>query len=142
MLRLSVDLRQLHKLSRRLDAAYARTKTGRAAMALKIAEGIKELAEERIRTTKTAPDGTPWLPWASSYAATRSGTHSLLMDTRELLDSFEASASAAGQQAKVANTADHAGYVQAKRPFLGIGAREQALAEELAQDWLERLVSV
>jgi hypothetical protein len=139
-MKLSVNVRQLQALVKRLGDAYVRSKKGRHTLASKIADELKEIAENRVEHTKTAPDGTTWDPWSSSYAATRGGQHSLLVDTRELLTSFDASASAAGNVVTLRNDAPHAGYVQAKRPFLGIGRLEQEASEDLALNWLGRLL--
>jgi phage gpG-like protein len=135
-----IDVRPLHALVKRLYAAHSRAQTEKRPLARSIANALVEIAEHRVRSTKTAPDGTPWAPWADSYARTRGGQHSLLMDTRELLNSFEPYVSGAGLVAGVRNTADYAGYVQAKRPFLGIGPLEESAAEEAARDYLERLL--
>lgn len=43
----------------------------------------------RIADEKTAPDGSPWAPWSSAYAATRHGNQSLLQGEGDLLDSIE-----------------------------------------------------
>lgn len=133
-----IDVRPLQRLVDRLNAGYRRTKTTQHRLARTVAEACAEIAERRVRVTKIAPDGTPWRPWSASYAATRSGTHSLLIDTRELANSFEAEATPSGRYARVRNSAPHAGYVQAKRPFLGVGKLERAAAERAALDWLER----
>lgn len=135
-----LDVRPLHALVKRMYRAYSRAEVERRPLARSIANALAEIAERRVRTTKIAPDGTPWAPWADSYARTRSGQHSLLMDTRELVDSFEPYVSRAGQVAGVKNTADHAGYVQAEREFLGMGPLEESAAEEAAREYLERLL--
>lgn len=140
MISAKVDVRPLHKIVKQLYAAHSRAQTEKRPLARSIANALVEIAERRVRSTKTAPDGTPWAPWASSYAATRSGQHSLLMDTRELLRSFEPYVSGAGLVAGVRNTADHAGYVQEKRPFLGIGRQEVRASEDAAIEYLERLL--
>lgn len=140
MIKLTVNTRQLQALGKRLGMAASRSKQGRYKLALKVAEALKDIAERRVEHTKTAPDGTPWAPWSASYADTRGAGHSLLVDTRDLLDSFEASASPGGYSVRLVNTVDHAGYVQDKRPFLGIGRLEQEASEDLALEWLGRLL--
>lgn len=140
MIKQAVNVRPLQRLVGQLLQGFRRAKADQRSLALKVADVIKEVAEHRVAVTKIAPDGTPWLPWSAGYAATRSGQHSLLVDTRELLTSFRAGASAAGQVAHVFNDAPHSGYAQAKRPFLGVGALEQNTAEDAALDWLERML--
>lgn len=138
MIRLDVDVRPLQRLVDRLNTGYRRTKTSQHGLALKVAQAMKELAERRVAVTKTAPDGTPWRGWAPSYAATRSSKHSLLVDTRELLKGFVASATPSGRLARLENTAEHAVYVQKERPFMGVGPKERDAAEDQALMWLDR----
>jgi len=140
MIKQAIDARSLQRLVAQLTQGYRRRKADQRNLALKVADAAREIAEHRVAVTKTAPDGTPWLPWAAGYAATRKGQHSLLVDTRELLNSFRSGASAAGQVAHVFNDAPHAGFAQARRPFLGVGALEQSAAEDAALDWMERML--
>lgn len=140
MIQFRADTRKLQTLIRRLGGNLKRAKSGQRRLAQDIADALQKLAERRIRTTKADPDGVPWRPWSNSYAATRGGSDSLLMDTRELLNSFEATATPGGQFAKLTNTAPHAGYVQKERPFMGIGRAEEREIEDIAERWLERLL--
>lgn len=90
-------------------------------------------AKTRIRTRKTAPDGTPWQPW--SYATMeqrrREGTLSggLLYKEGLLYESFTKSTS--DDHFTVSNDQPYAGYLQfgtadmPARPFLGFS--EQTL---------------
>ncbi len=140
MIKLDVDVRPLQRMVDRLNAGYKRTKTTQYRLALSVAEACAELAERRVRVTKTAPDGTPWHAWSASYARTRKSNHSLNVDTKELLRSFEATATPSGRYARVTNSAPHAGYAQGQRPFLGMGRAERSAAEDVALAWLERVV--
>lgn len=56
---------------------------------LSIATGVAiSSTHRRLRETKTAPDGTPWQEWSDTYAQTRKGHHSLLMNEGDLDDSI------------------------------------------------------
>jgi hypothetical protein len=140
MIRLDADTRQLQRLAQQLYGTAKRSKDERYTLALNVARALRDIAIERVEHTKTSPDGTPWAAWSEAYAATRGPDQSLLVDTRELVDSFEAYATPAGQKAVIENRAPHAGFVQMRREFLGVGQLEQNAAEQVALEWLDRLV--
>jgi hypothetical protein len=140
-MRLRVDARRLQTAANKLNTGAKRLQSSRHALALSIAQTLKEIAERRIRVDKTDPDGVPWKPWSDSYAATRRGGHSLLIDTHALLEGFTATASPAGNVAEVANRVGYAGFVQKQRPFLGIGAEERDVIGHLSKSWLSRILS-
>lgn len=50
---------------------------------------VESQTHRRIRDEKTAPDGSAWPEWSTSYAATRHGNQSLLMGGGELDDSIQ-----------------------------------------------------
>lgn len=50
---------------------------------------VVEQTQHRIRTEKTAPDGTPWQAWSASYAKTRHGNQSLLEGEGDLWGSID-----------------------------------------------------
>ena len=50
---------------------------------------VVEQTQHRIRTEKTAPDGTPWQDWSASYAKTRHGNQSLLESGGDLWGSID-----------------------------------------------------
>ena len=119
-----------------------KTKAGRARrtdrVAQKIAKRLGEIAVDRIETKKRDPWGKPWTPWSDGYAETRRAGHSLLMDTPQLIRSFIVRYT--DKSAVVENFDPKAGYVQAKRSFLGVGPAEREAVEEVAEDWLRRLI--
>jgi hypothetical protein len=138
---MSIDARALTRLVGSLGASVRRAPSAQYALARGVAEGVKQLAEHRVRRTKLAPDGSRWKRWSPRYAATRTAKHSLLVDTKRLSRSFRAQASPAGRVAKIWNTAPYAGYVQAKRPFFGIGPAEETLIEGLTLAYMRKLIS-
>ena len=50
---------------------------------------VESQTRRRIADEKTAPDGSPWDDWSSSYGKTRHGNQSLLQGRGDLLDSIE-----------------------------------------------------
>ena len=59
------------------------------ATVLSVATGVAiSSTHERLRETKTAPDGTAWAEWSDAYAETRKAQHSLLMGEGNLDDSI------------------------------------------------------
>ena len=139
-MRLRVDARKLQGAANRLAGARQRSISTRRALAQSIASHLEGLALRRMLVDKTDPDGVPWQPWQPSYADTRTAGHSLLIDTRELVESFTTYASPNGAIAQVLNSAPHAGYVQKARPFLGFGFEEEEATQHRANGWLSRLL--
>lgn len=59
------------------------------ATVLSVATGVAiSSTHERLRESKTAPDGTQWADWSDDYAKTRKNHHSLLMGEGNLDDSI------------------------------------------------------
>ena len=108
-------------------------------------KGLVEEAARRITTTKSAPDGTRWKPWASSTAKARrrAGTSAsgLLFNTGTLANSLEYEV--IGDKVVVRNTQSYAQYLQngtrnmPARPFLGMGKAEETLTKNLWKKWIE-----
>ncbi|GLK74672.1 phage virion morphogenesis protein [Ancylobacter dichloromethanicus] len=115
---------------------------------------------ERLQTTKTAPDGTPWAP-------NRAGT-SILVDTGNLLGTvgFIAAPSEVevGASAPYAHVHQEGAVIKPKsksvlrfmvgrwavfarevtipaRPFVGVSAEDETEIERVTLDWLSDLVS-
>lgn len=141
MISAAIGARELERIAKKLGVARGKAERERSRLAAALAKGIRDLALARILKTKTDPDGVPWLPWSRSYAATRSAHHSLLRDTRKLEKGFIAYSSPSGKLVKVSNKVPYAGYVQAKRRFLGIGKQENRLADELALRYFKRVMA-
>ena len=140
MIQILIGQGELKKLARRIASAKEQQLRLLPALARDLAAGYAKLTKRRILVTKTAPDGTRWRSWATSYAATRSSQHSLLVDTKKLLRSIEHYSAPSGKLASVRTKVPYAGYVQKKRPFLGIGDQERALADKLAERFVRRVL--
>jgi phage gpG-like protein len=50
---------------------------------------VESQTHRRISDEKESPTGKPWVDWSSSYAASRHGGHSLLMNEGEMDDSIQ-----------------------------------------------------
>lgn len=138
-LRLRIDARKLQTAAKRMQGVKHRSKEEQHDLAKQIASAVKEVAEKRVRVLKRAPNGRPWKRWSPAYAKTRGAQHSLLVDSGLLLRSFDTYASPGGHIAQVSNSAPYAGYVQALRPFLGLGKEEDDVTAGVAAYWLSRL---
>jgi phage gpG-like protein len=109
-----------------------------------IANEMKVLAQARIKTTKTDPDGRPWAPWAEStaYARRRAGSagFGLLFDSGALYESFVTTFSK--NTATIESTSPYAGFLQEgtpempARPFLGWGPLEDKASSSIWDNWL------
>lgn len=98
-----------------------------------LARVVKGQTLERIEQTKTTPDGQRWRPWSPIYAATRSRSNSLLVDTRALLRSLTSISS--GEGLLVGSPQPYAPHVQRVRPFLGLSKRNHAELQGTLDDW-------
>jgi hypothetical protein len=104
-----------------------------------VGELVRTQTKHRIEREKKAPDGTPWAPWSAAYAQTRGPQHSLLIDTRDMVDGLDMQYS--GPDAIVSSDRPYAGKNQATRPFLGISDAnaveiEHTLAASALNAWL------
>jgi phage virion morphogenesis protein len=121
-----------------------------------LADSIGQLMETqtktRIEDEKTAPDGTPWAPWSSGYAASlkrrnRIYPGSILLAEGDLRDSI-ANAST-GLEAVVGSNLIYAAIHQfggdtsrghapiPARPYLGLSAANRTEVEDLVNTFLE-----
>lgn len=89
-----------------------------------IGESVVAKAQQRIRSTKTAPDGTPWAPWSmATIRANQNKGGSLLYRTGALLDSIQYRVS--DKTITVYSNVGYARFLQfgtpkmPARPFLG-----------------------
>ncbi|MEO0999815.1 MAG: phage virion morphogenesis protein [Pseudomonadota bacterium] len=109
-------------------------------------------ARRRITETKTAADGTPWVPWAESTRARRASQHSLLVFRGHLRDSIAYVVEATREQVAVGSNlvyAAHqhegsrdqgrAGAIPA-RPFLGLSTSETGALERIIVAYFEEVV--
>lgn len=97
---------------------------------------LVDQTKRRIESEKSSPDGDPWKLWEPSYAETRGAGHSLLIDTRALLNSLKASVTKDG--ASVSSDREYALAVQDKRPFLGLSASNEDEIQDLITTWARR----
>jgi phage gpG-like protein len=81
---------------------------------------IESQTRRRISTEKKDPNDAPWKPWSDSYKRTRKPKHSLLVASGSLRDSIDYILG--DRKVVIGTNVNYAGYVQAARPFLGIGS--------------------
>jgi phage virion morphogenesis protein len=110
---------------------------------------IERQTKDRIRTDKTAPDGTPWAPWSDRYAQTRNTgnrrANSLLIDSENLLESVQdyttGTTATVGSQTPYSAIHQFGGRGIPERPYLGLSAADRREIEELVIDlsaeWLQ-----
>lgn len=135
MITIHLGARGLQELIDRVTQIEKRLKaTG--TLKRQISKLLLEQTRRRFKT-KTDPDGAAWAPWSDNYAATRSARHSLLIDSRALLNSIKATT----RQTGVAVTSDrvYAARQNAVRTFLGMGEQDTEQLEKLVDKWMERL---
>lgn len=118
-------------------------------LALDIGAMIERQTKDRIRTEKTAPDGTPWARWSDRYAATRNTgnrrANSLLIDSENLLDSIQdyttGTTVTVGSQTPYSAIHQFGGRGIPARPWLGLsGANRRDIEDlviDLAAEWLQ-----
>ena len=136
---LSVDDEELKRLAKRVQAVLEVAKKPQMVL-FQLAQGVVDQTVARIEYEKTAPDGTRWAPWSPRYAATRDPGDSLLIDSRDLVDSIESRV--AGKSFAVWTEIEYAGPLQfgtsrmPARPFLGVSRENQ----EAIESWLETIL--
>lgn len=101
-----------------------------------VGEDLKASTQERIRSTKISPDGTPFAPWAMSTlrARQKDGTANLgiLFRTGKLHDSIGFQVQRDHVEVGVESTVAYARYLQLgtlrmpARPFVGLSAQDLA----------------
>lgn len=125
----------LDKLLSRITRIERRLKSPGA---LKRALGrlLVDQTKHRIEVEKTSPDGRPWALWSEKYARTRNSGHSLLIDSRDMLESIKATVRA--DVVAVTTGVPYGNRQNSSRPFIGISAENRQDIEQLVQDWLER----
>jgi phage virion morphogenesis protein len=153
------DTGMLAGISRRLNA-WAMRDHARAGLDALGAFAVSA-AEERITSTRAAPDGTPWAAWSENYAATRikivqrkSGSKkikkgTLLRDSNLLLRRLTyhvngAESVEAGSNLVYAAIHQFGGTDEMParlaaipaRPYLGLSDDQLAEAADIIQDWL------
>lgn len=144
---IQVDLRELDRLQRRLDSFWGQVRDPGDLLA-GIAGLLEAQTKRRIADEKTAPDGTRWPEWSDTYAKTRKGKHSLLIDSQSLLDDIAGVVD--GETAVVGSSMVYAathqepsfgpsrsGLGRRARPFLGLSHANTGEILQLVQDWIE-----
>jgi phage virion morphogenesis protein len=83
---MTIDIRSVLRLGRRVSRLGRAVRLG--AMRV-LAPLLESQTRRRIGSEKRAPSGRAWEAWSDRYAATRTGTQSLLMSDGHLHDSIE-----------------------------------------------------
>jgi phage virion morphogenesis protein len=110
---------------------------------------IEDQAKRRIDVTKTAPDGTAWLPWSEAYDETRNhAKHSLLVSESHLEESIQNYTT--GWSIMVGTNLEYARHQQfgsgrdaggiPARPYLGLSDEDRKAITDLVITRLEDLL--
>lgn len=124
------------KMAKLRDGSY---KSGMMALCAAL---IQRQTINRIRSEKTAPDGTPWAPLSRNTRRKRG--HGLLVDTGRLLGSIQASNT--DTQAIVGTNVNYAGYLQygtrkmPARPFLGLSKSNTDEVQQAVENFIKRML--
>jgi len=125
------------------DMRKLKKRTSRMKPVLKdIGIEVSELAEKRVKHSKTDPDQRHWKPWKTSTLEQRAKTGgSLMYLTGHLARSFDSKAT--NKKVTITNTAKYAGYlhfgtdVMKARPLLGWGRNAINTASKLLTKWFK-----
>lgn len=115
-------------------------------LAFNIGAILESSTKRRIADEKTAPDGTPWVPWSESYDETRNhSVHSLLVGEGDLRDSIQNYST--GTTTRVGTNMIYGAIHQfggeevdiaiPARPYLGLSAEDEAEIRELVTGEIE-----
>ncbi len=120
----------------------------RSDLAFNIGALLESSTKRRIADEKSAPDGTPWVPWSEAYDDTREEHHSLLVGEGNLLDSVQNYS--AGAEARVGTNlvygaihhfgGEEVGSNIPARPYLGLSANDRAEIMALVTGEIEERV--
>jgi phage virion morphogenesis protein len=131
---------ELARLQSRLTAVLE-VATKPQLILMQLAKGVIAQTVQRIEVDKESPAGQPWAPWSTAYAATRDEGDSLLIDSRDLVDSFEFKVTR--NSFAVWTDVEYAGVHQfgggnniPARPFLGVSSDN---AENIGE-WLQGIL--
>ena len=137
------DTRQLQRLGGRLRAWF---EDEHRPLLERLGARIAHQTRARLARTKRDPDGAPWVPWSTAYAADRPAGVSLLRSSGRLLQSIEVRLNGA-ETVEVGSALPYAATHQygeggiPARPFLGLGRADQrGLLDTLALE-LEAILS-
>lgn len=138
---IKADPRELERLKKRIDSILEISAKPQLLL-MQLGQGIIQQTQARIEYEKAAPSGQKWAPWSANYAATREPGDSLLIDSRELQDSFQKKVSR--NQLAIWTDIEYAGAHQfgvsennlPARPFLGFS--EENLRN--IDDWLASIL--
>lgn len=134
---ISTETNELDRITQRIKAVLE-VATKPQLMLMQLAKGVIAQTQHRIEVEKTSPEGEAWAPWSRDYAATRDAGDSLLIDSREMLDSFSYKVSRSGFTLE--SSSEYAGYHQTgtadmpARPFFGLSDENARNINE----WLEQ----
>lgn len=115
---------------------------------------VESQTRRRLDTDKTAPDGTPWVPWSTAYARTRRPGQSLLRADGHLADSIDYVVGAGGDSVEVGSNMVYAAAHQygldmsivstrarvriPARPYLGLSDADVEELSALVDDYVDR----
>lgn len=85
---ISTNGSELARIAKRLQAVLEIAKKPQL-INMQIAQGVIDQTVARIEYEKTDPAGKRWAPWSEAYARTRDAGDSLLIDSRDMIDSFQ-----------------------------------------------------
>lgn len=112
----------------------------------RVGEYMKKSTQDRIKSTKTAPNGIPWAAWSSltAFSRARKGNSSsgLLFDTGRLHDSIEYQVQA--RSVIVGAGVQYAKYLQEgtlnmpARPFVGMSKQDLKSIDDIVRDYLKK----
>lgn len=133
---LVVDADQLDAVQRRLNTIIVTD--ARDDLLDKAAGMIAVQTRRRIRHDKTTPMGADWEPWSDAYAETRSGGHSLGVDTGDMLRGVTTLRRTAKSR-RVGSDEEYARGFDVRRQFLGLSPDNiDGITRELGKIILDR----
>lgn len=91
---------------------------------------------DRIRSTKTSPDGSPWKPWSPNYKRPAAG--GILFLSGDLHDSIEGQV--AGEELAVGTALPYGNVHQKTRPYLGLSDDDEKAVLDEAFNFIEAVL--
>ena len=125
-----IEVEGMEDVQRRL-AGLSAFDVGEAMFAIGVL--LEGSTKERIDSVKATADGTPWAAWSDAHGATRTGAHSLLIESGSLQESIQAVTSQG--EVAVGTNLVYAAAHQFGRDEIGLPARPYlGVSEEDADD--------
>lgn len=108
---------------------------------------LQNSTQQRITTTKTSPNGTPFAPWSIGTALARmkkgNSARGILYDTGNLLNAVKYQVIGKRVEVGVDQSAPYGSYLQngtrhmPARPFVGISEQDKEMIRTLLQTYLK-----